>query len=72
MGIHLAPERLKVESFFGRHSNLKYRAFLKNLRSARFSPKSVEGTKKPSVCEHAGREADNPVYSSTTSGTSNQ
>jgi hypothetical protein len=27
MGIHLAPESLKVEGFFGRHSKFEYRAF---------------------------------------------
>jgi hypothetical protein len=27
MGIHLAPESLKVEGFFGRHSKSEYSAF---------------------------------------------
>jgi hypothetical protein len=27
MGIHLAPESLKVEGFFGCHSKFEYRAF---------------------------------------------
>ena len=51
MGIHLAPECLKVEGFFGCHSNSEYRAFLKlNLplwRQGRVA--HIPGEKRPFV-----------------------
>jgi hypothetical protein len=57
MGVHLAAEGLKVEGFFGRHSNLEYRAFQID------PPGSASGDREDrSFADTPGAESDSSSF----------